>query len=83
VLGVLPLATGFDFDWRELHFVIGAESAEFWRPLAVTIIFGLIVSTVLTLVIVPTVFSLLEEWSNKISGLFNRPKVAEDKAETV
>jgi hypothetical protein len=49
----------------------------------VTIIFGLIVSTVLTLVIVPTVFSLLEEWSNKISGLFNRPKVAEDKAETV
>lgn len=72
VLGVLPLATGFDFDWREFHFVIGAESAEFWRPLAVTIIFGLTFSTFLTLVIVPTVFSLMDDWSQKISGFFGR-----------
>lgn len=72
VLGVLPLATGIDFDWREFHFVIGAESAEFWRPLAVTIIFGLTVSTFLTLVIVPTVFSLMEDWSQSISRFFGR-----------
>ena len=72
VLGVLPMATGFDFDWREFHFVIGAESAEFWRPLAVTIIFGLTISTFLTLVIVPTVYSLLEDWSNKMSDFFKR-----------
>jgi multidrug efflux pump subunit AcrB len=72
VLGVLPLATGIDFDWRELHFIIGAESADFWRPLAVTIIFGLTISTFLTLVIVPTVYSLLEEWTNRISAFFGR-----------
>lgn len=72
VLGILPLATGIDFDWREFHFVIGAESAEFWRPLAVTIIFGLTVSTFLTLVIVPTVFSLMEDWTKGIAGFFNR-----------
>jgi CzcA family heavy metal efflux pump len=66
VLGVLPMATGFDFDWREFHFVIGAESAGFWRPLAVTIIFGLTIATVLTLVVVPTAYSLLDEWNKKI-----------------
>jgi len=62
VLGILPLATGFDFDWRAGHFVIGAESADFWRPLGVAIIFGLTISTFLTLVIVPTFYSLLEDW---------------------
>ena len=62
VLGILPLATGFDFDWRAFHFVIGAESADFWRPLGISIISGLTVSTFLTLVIVPTFYSLLESW---------------------
>jgi CzcA family heavy metal efflux pump len=60
VLGIIPLATGVDFDWRALHFVVGAESADFWRPLGVAIISGLTVSTFLTLVIVPTFYSLLE-----------------------
>jgi len=72
VLGVLPMATGIDFDWREFHLVIGAESAEFWRPLAVTIIFGLTLSTFLTLVILPTAYSLLDEWEGKIGRLFKR-----------
>ncbi len=81
VLGVLPLATGFDFDWREFHFVIGAESAEFWRPLAVTIIFGLTISTFLTLVIVPTVYSLLEEGTTRISLFFKRLRGVENETE--
>jgi multidrug efflux pump subunit AcrB len=67
VLGLLPMATGIDFDWREFHFIFGAESAEFWRPLAVTIIFGLTISTFLTLVVLPTVYSLLDEWTMKLS----------------
>lgn len=72
VLAVVPLATGFDFDWREFHFVIGAESAGFWRPLAVAIIFGLTISTVLTLVVVPTAYSLLEDWSIQMATFFRR-----------
>jgi multidrug efflux pump subunit AcrB len=72
VLAVMPLATGFDFDWREFHFVIGAESAEFWRPLAVAIIFGLTISTFLTLIVVPTAYSLLEDWGKGISAFVRR-----------
>ncbi|MCW5896330.1 MAG: efflux RND transporter permease subunit [Bacteroidetes bacterium] len=80
VLGILPLATGFDFDWRTGHFVIGAESADFWRPLGVAIIFGLSVSTFLTLVIVPTFYSLLEDWMATVKKfalrVANRSEVA-------
>jgi multidrug efflux pump len=81
VLALVPMATGFDFDWREFHFVFGAESADFWRPLAVTIIFGLTISTFLTLIIVPTVFSLLDVWSNKISAFFSRFRSSENGTE--
>jgi CzcA family heavy metal efflux pump len=72
VLGIVPLATGVDFNWREFHFVVGAESADFWRPLGISIIFGLTVSTFLTLVIIPTFYSLLEEWTAKLSALGRR-----------
>ncbi len=44
VLGLLPLAFGF------------GEGAEMQRPMAITIIFGLASSTVLTLVVVPVVY---------------------------
>lgn len=67
VLGILPLATGFDFDWRGLYFVVGAESAAFWDPLGVAVISGLTISSFLTLVIVPTFFSLLESWTERVS----------------
>ncbi|HLF19818.1 MAG TPA: efflux RND transporter permease subunit, partial [Bacteroidota bacterium] len=70
VLGVLPLATGFDFDWRALKFVIGAESAGFWGPLGVSIISGLTISSFLTLVIVPVMYSKLEETETWLKSLF-------------
>jgi len=65
VLALIPMGTGYDFNWTEFHFVTGSESAGFWRPLAVAIIFGLTVSTFLTLVIVPTAYALLDEWVEK------------------
>ncbi|MCF7808779.1 MAG: efflux RND transporter permease subunit [Candidatus Marinimicrobia bacterium] len=37
-----------------------AGGAEYWRPLAVSLIFGLAISSFLTLVIVPVLYSLLE-----------------------
>lgn len=48
VLGLLPMALGF------------ADGAEIRRPMAITVIVGLIASTVLTLVIIPTVYSLVD-----------------------
>jgi HAE1 family hydrophobic/amphiphilic exporter-1 len=50
VLGLLPLAIG------------SGAGQELQRPLAVTVIFGLASSTVLTLVVVPVVYRVAEGW---------------------
>ncbi|MEE4162217.1 MAG: efflux RND transporter permease subunit [Woeseiaceae bacterium] len=47
-LGLLPMAMGF------------GEGAEVRTPMAITVIGGLLVSTVLTLVVIPVVYSLLD-----------------------
>jgi CzcA family heavy metal efflux pump len=72
VLGILPLATGFDFDWRGFYFVVGAESAAFWGPLGVAVISGLTISSFLTLVVVPTFYSLLESWNERLAAQLRR-----------
>lgn len=56
ILGLVPLTTGVDFDWRSLSWIIGGTNTAFWRPMGVAIIFGLTVATFLTLVVVPTIF---------------------------
>ena len=68
VLALIPMGTGYDFNWTEFHFVTGSESAGFWRPLAVAIIFGLTISTFLTLIVVPTAYSLIDEYTERIKG---------------
>ena len=35
ILGLVPLTTGIDFDWRSLSWVIGGENTAFWRPMGV------------------------------------------------
>jgi len=37
------------------------QGAEFWNPLAITMISGLTVSTLITLVLVPTIFYMFEK----------------------
>jgi HAE1 family hydrophobic/amphiphilic exporter-1 len=48
ILGLLPMAVG------------GGEGAEVRAPMAITVIGGLIVSTLLTLVVIPVVYTLLD-----------------------
>jgi multidrug efflux pump subunit AcrB len=59
MLGLLPMATGVDFDFRTVSLTFGSESAQWWRSLAIAVIFGLGVATVLTLVMVPTFYRAL------------------------
>lgn len=61
ILGILPLASGVDFDWRTFSWLIGGENTAFWRPMGVAIIFGLMVSTFLTLVITPTLYAASDD----------------------
>jgi multidrug efflux pump subunit AcrB len=65
VLGLIPLAIGFNIDFFSLFsdfdpkIFIGGDNVVFWGPLAWTVIYGLIVATFLTLIIVPVLFNIV------------------------
>ena len=72
VLGLIPMVAGWSLDvhrWPP-KFVAGAESSAWWAPMAVAVLFGLTVATVLTLVLVPMMFSLAEDISAALSRRF-------------
>ncbi len=54
ILGMLPIALGY------------GAGAELRQPMAVGIIGGLITSSLLSLIVVPVLYSLLEDWHRKI-----------------
>ena len=64
VLGLIPLAIGLNIDFFSLFsefnpkIYIGGDNVIFWGPLAWTVIFGLLVATFLTLIIVPVLFNI-------------------------
>lgn len=53
-LGLLPMA------------FLGGEGAELRRPMAITVMGGLLVATFLTLVVIPTIYLSTAEFANKI-----------------
>lgn len=61
VLGLVPMATGISVDFTQMRLVLGSQSAEWWGPMAVAVIFGLTFATVLTLVAVPTMYHIIED----------------------
>jgi multidrug efflux pump subunit AcrB len=56
IIGLLPMATGVNLNFRKLMLEVGSESSQWWNSLAVAVIFGLAFATVLTLVVVPTFY---------------------------
>jgi hypothetical protein len=70
VLGLVPLAIGFNFDFIGMYTQLqpdlfwGGEQAAWWGGLATAVIVGLTFATVLTLVLVPVMYSLIDDFSN-------------------
>jgi len=60
ILAMLPMAIGL------------GEGAELIAPLATVVIGGLLASTLITLVLVPVVYSIFDDWGRKISTRFNK-----------
>jgi multidrug efflux pump subunit AcrB len=60
IFAMLPLAVG-----------LGSEF-ELRQPMAFAVIGGMLSSTVLTLIVIPVVYTLLDEWYEKIPLLSNR-----------
>ncbi len=65
IAGSIPTAFSF-------HIFGGGGGSEFRRGLAWVLIGGITTSTILTLLVVPTVYSLLDSAVNRFMGLFRR-----------
>jgi multidrug efflux pump subunit AcrB len=63
ILGLLPMVTGIAFDFHEMRISLVSESSQWWRSMASAVIFGLALATVLTLVVVPTLYALIHTTS--------------------
>jgi multidrug efflux pump subunit AcrB len=61
ILGLLPMVTGVSFDFHKMGMSWVSESSQWWQSMAIVVVFGLMVATFLTLVVVPTLYSFLED----------------------
>jgi multidrug efflux pump subunit AcrB len=74
VLGLIPLAIGLNIDFYGLlrdfnpDIYFGGDNADFWGPMAWTVIYGLTFATFLTLVIVPVMYVLVDRLKFAIAG---------------
>lgn len=63
ILGLVPMVTGISFDFHSWTISWVSESSQWWSSMAVVVIFGLIIATFLTLVVVPTLYYLFDSTS--------------------
>ena len=80
ILGLIPLAIGLNINFFTLfsefdaNVYMGGDNVIFWGPLAWTVIYGLIIATFLTLIIVPILFYFATILKMKIVGLLEQRK---------
>lgn len=60
ILGLLPLAMGLSIDLIDRNMIYGGVVGSYWKSLASAIVYGLIFSTVLTLLLTPVMLVLKE-----------------------
>ncbi len=72
ILGLLPMVTGVSYDFHVMAISWVSESTQWWRSMAIVVIFGLLFATVLTLVVVPTLYSLLASAGSGMTRLKQR-----------
>lgn len=59
ILGLIPMVTGVSFDFHTFSISWVSESSQWWQSMAVVVVFGLMVATFLTLMVVPTLYYLI------------------------
>ena len=74
VMGLIPMAVGISFDFRTFELATRSESSEWWRGMAIAVIYGLSVATALTLVVVPSLYMVLYRLMSRMGfGGLHRP----------
>jgi Cu/Ag efflux pump CusA len=66
------MVTGIAYNFHEMEIAWVSESSQWWSSMASAVIFGLALATVLTLVVVPTLYALIYTTSRKAGRLVKR-----------
>ena len=90
-LGLIPLAIGLNFDFFGLYarlepeFYWGGEQAAMWGPMAIAVIIGILFATFLTLILVPVLYSVVDDASDFFKRNFTQSgeALAEDSGSGV
>ncbi len=80
ILGLLPMVTGVSVDFHTFTLATRSESTEWWKSMAAAVIFGLAFATLLTLVVVPSFYVMLQRAAMKL-GLGKVRKADEMEAQ--
>jgi multidrug efflux pump subunit AcrB len=89
VLGLVPLAIGLNFDFFGLYTRLnpdpywGGEQAAWWGPMAIAVIAGLTFATFLTLLLVPVMYSLLDDLDDFLARHFKSEETPGEDEESL
>jgi len=72
MIGLLPMATGFGFDFAHLEFVTRAKTSMYWASMAWAIFWGLLFNTFLVLIATPTFYLAYTRISDWMLGLIGK-----------
>jgi multidrug efflux pump subunit AcrB len=65
-IGLIPMAVGISYDFHTFTWATKSESTQWWSNMSIAIIFGLSFTTVLTLVVVPSLYVMLNRLSARL-----------------
>ncbi|HPS53931.1 MAG TPA: efflux RND transporter permease subunit, partial [Phycisphaerae bacterium] len=74
VLGLVPMVTGISFDFHTMSIAWRSSSSQWWSSMAVAVIFGLGCATMLTLLVVPSLYVLTSKIAEKM-GMNTAPQI--------
>jgi multidrug efflux pump len=75
-LGLVPLAIGLNLDFIGLFRSLspdiywGGVQAAWWAPMAIAVIVGIVFATFLTLIVVPVLYSVMDDLADLLRKLF-------------
>jgi multidrug efflux pump len=72
ILGVLPIAFGYNVELMSHEVTIGAPSTQWWISLSSAIVWGLAFATILTLIVTPSLLMLVTRGNRPAGGESSR-----------
>ena len=81
IFGLIPLAIGLNIDFFSLmnnfdaNIYFGGDNVVFWGPLAWAVIYGLLIATFLTLIVVPVLFFTITRFKMWLRSKFQPQKI--------